>query len=98
MTLVHGRTSQRASCGYSAGLINLRPDRDGHITGYEGMEVLEQLSDLVIDCHLPPAGHPTQPVEAGYMANAWVRVKHPDYDRLRDILNTIGEKVRVRAR
>jgi PPK2 family polyphosphate:nucleotide phosphotransferase len=35
-----------------------------------------------MDAHLPPEGTPTQPVEAGYMANAWVRMKHPDYDEL----------------
>ena len=40
---------------------------------------------------------PTQPVAAGYMANAWMRVRHPDYDELRRILNEIGERVRVRA-
>ncbi len=98
MTIVHGRTSQKRTCRFSAGLINLRPDRDGHVVGYDGPEVLEQLGDLVIDSHLPPPGHSTQPVEAGYMANAWVRVKHPDYDRLRQILDTIGEKVQLRAR
>ena len=26
------------------------------------------------------SGTATQPVEAGYMANAWVRLRHPDYD------------------
>jgi hypothetical protein len=31
------------------------------------------------------------------MANAWMRVRHPDYDRLRAILNDIGETVRVQA-
>jgi hypothetical protein len=31
------------------------------------------------------------------MANAWMRVRHPDYDTLRHILNTIGETARVRA-
>ncbi len=31
------------------------------------------------------------------MANAWMRVRHPDYDTLRGILNTIGETVRVYA-
>jgi hypothetical protein len=36
-------------------------------------------------------------VEAGYMANAWMRVRHPDYDILRAILNDIGERVKVRA-
>jgi hypothetical protein len=36
-------------------------------------------------------------VEAGYMANAWMRVRHPDYDELRGILNRIGETVKVFA-
>jgi hypothetical protein len=48
--------------------------------------------------HLPPAGTPTQPVEAGYMANAWMRFKHPDYDELRRILDAVGQTVKVRAR
>jgi hypothetical protein len=51
----------------------------------------------VVAAHLPPAGTPTQPIEAGYMANAWLRMRHPDYDALRAILDTIGETVRVRA-
>ena len=41
----------------------------------------------VIDWHLPPEGTPTQGVEAGYMANAWVRLKHPDYDGLRAVMD-----------
>ena len=98
MTLVHGKPSQKATRRYAAGLINLRPDRDGRIVAYEGMELLEEISDLIIDHHLPPVGSSTQPVEAGYMANAWIRVRHPDYDHLRLVLNTIGEKVQVRAR
>ena len=98
MAIVHGRPGAQASCGFAAGIINLRPDRDGRIVGYEGLEILDQLGDLVIDSHLPPPGQPTQPVEAGYMANAWVRVKHRDYDELRNILDTIGEKVQLRAR
>ncbi len=35
--------------------------------------------------------------EDGYMANAWLRVRHPDYDTLRHILDTIGETVKVHA-
>jgi hypothetical protein len=62
-------------------MIALRPDRDGRITGYEGVERLHHRhGPWIIDMHLPPPGTPTQPVEAGYMANAWVRMKHPDYD------------------
>ncbi|MEM9555042.1 MAG: ATP-grasp domain-containing protein [Acidobacteriota bacterium] len=95
--IVHGRPLHAPSRRFSAGIINLRPDRDGHIVGYDGLHLLEELGDLVIDAHLPPRGTPTQPVEAGYMANAWVRVKHPDYDRLREILDAIGETVQLRA-
>ncbi len=98
MAIVHGHPSQTPSRNYSAGLINLRPDRDGHIVGYEGLELLDQLSSRVIDHHLPPPGSPTQPVEAGYMANAWVRLKHPDYDQLRRMLDTVGQTVQVKAR
>jgi hypothetical protein len=58
----------------------------------------DQFGDHIIDMHLPPAGTPTQGVEDGYMANAYVRLKHQDYDELRNIMNTIGETVRVKAR
>lgn len=98
MAIVHGHPAQRPSRRYSAGLINLRPDQDGHIVAYDNIELLDQLGPAIIDHHLPPVGSPTQPVEAGYMANAWIRVRHPDYDQLRHLLNTIGEKVQVRAR
>ncbi|MEE8523618.1 MAG: ATPase [Thermoanaerobaculia bacterium] len=97
MAIVHGRRQQQASSGYAAGLINLRPDRDGRIAAYEGIELLEQLNETVIDSHFPPIGSPTQPVEAGYMANAWVRMRHPDYDQLCRLLDTVGQTVKVRA-
>jgi hypothetical protein len=32
------------------------------------------------------------------MANAWMRFKHPDYDQLRQMLNAVGETVKVLAR
>ena len=51
----------------------------------------------MIDAHLPPPGTPTQPVEAGYMANAYVRMRHPDYDVLRGMLDDVGRS-RARAR
>ncbi|MDY7094601.1 MAG: ATP-grasp domain-containing protein [Acidobacteriota bacterium] len=96
--IVHGKVEARLSRQYSAGIINLRPDRDGRIVGYEGLEAVERAyGNLIIDSHIPSVGTPTQPVEAGYMANAWIRVRHPDYDELRNILNTIGRTVQVRA-
>ena len=98
MALVHGRIGQTPSRRYACGHIALRPDRDGRIRGYEGVErIAREFGDCVVASHLPPPGTPTQPVEGGYMANAWMRVRHPDYDTLREILNSIGETVRVRA-
>jgi formate-dependent phosphoribosylglycinamide formyltransferase (GAR transformylase) len=99
MAVVHGRPSQTLSRRYSAGLIAIRPECDGHIVGYEGVdEVHRRFGGLLIDQHLPPPGTPTQPVEAGYMANAWIRLKHPDYDELRGMLDFVGRTVKVRAR
>ena len=74
------------------------PRPDGHITGYSGVEELQQrYGEWVIDAHLPPPGTPTQPVEAGYMANAYVRMRHPDYDTLRGMLDEVGRTLKVHA-
>jgi len=97
--IVHGRTEREASRSHATGMIALRPECDGRISGYEGFDaVQDRFGAAIIDCHLPPAGTPTQPVSSGYMGNAWVRVKHRDYDEMRRIMNFIGETLKVRAR
>lgn len=97
--IAHGRPSQRPSRRFSAGMIALRPDRDGRIAGYEGVDdVRARFGEWILDLHLPSVGTPTQPVEAGYMANAWVRMRHPDYDHLRAMLDHVGRTLKVRAR
>ncbi|HET7504252.1 MAG TPA: hypothetical protein VFK02_24695 [Kofleriaceae bacterium] len=94
-----GRTSQVASRRYATGIIALRPDRDGQIAGYEGLvDIGRAFGSYLIDMHLPPEGTPTQPVAAGYMANAWLRMKHDSYDELRRMLDIVGQTVKVRAR
>ena len=99
MLVAAGRPSQRTSRRLSTGMIALRPDCDGRISGYEGIEaVRDAFGAHFIDWHLPPVGTPTQPVEAGFMANAWMRMKHENYDVLRQILDVIGRTVQVRAR
>ena len=98
MAVCTGRTAQTASRRLSAGIIALRPDRDGHIAGYEGLETIgNAFGGNLIDVHLPPNGTPTQPVAAGYMANAWLRMKHENYDELRRILDIVGQTVKVHA-
>ena len=96
--IVHGRIDQHPSRSHAAGIIALRPDRDGVIRGYSGLEDIEnRYGRWIIDAHIPVSGTGTQPIEAGYMANAWIRLKHPDYDTLRGMLNDVGETVQVYA-
>ena len=96
--IVHDDTGAAPSRRYASGMVALRPDQDGQITGYTGVEDLQrQHGEWVIDAHLPPPGTATQPVEAGYMANAYVRMRHPDYDVLRAMLDTVGRTLHVYA-
>ena len=96
--IVHGAPSQRLSRRYATGMINLRPDRDGRIRAYEGLEKVDQMfGEWKIDQHLPPVGAPTAGVAGGYMVNAWMRYRHPDYDQLRRMLDTIGRTVKLLA-
>lgn len=99
VAVCHQATETRPSRRYACGIIALRPDQDGRITGYEGTEeIFGKYGDLVVGQHFPAPGTPTQSVEAGYMANAWMRVRHEDFDTLRGILDEIGEHIQVRAR
>ncbi len=96
--IVHGGTSVAPSRRYASGIVALRPSQDGVISGYEGVDELQgRLGEWVIDAHLPPPGTPTQGVEAGYMANAYVRMRHPDYDALRGMLDDVGRTLHVYA-
>ena len=96
--IVHGSIHARPSRDHATGIVALRPDQDGVITWIEGIEAARaRLGEWVLDAHLPAPGTPTQPVAAGYMANAYVRMRHPDYDVLRGMLDDVGRSVRVHA-
>ena len=96
--VVHGGSEVRCSRAYATGMIALRPEADGRIAGYEGLEqVRSEFGQWILDQHLPTPGTPTQGVGAGYMANAWMRMRHPDYDELRRMLDLVGETIRVRV-
>jgi len=98
MLVCHGRPSQKPSRRYAAGIIALRPSQDGRIAGYSGLDAIgKAFGPYIIDTHLPPEGTPTQPVAAGYMANAWLRMKHESYDELRRMLDLVGQTVKVHA-
>ena len=97
--IVHDHIAARPSRNYATGIVALRPDHDGHITGYSGVEDVQGRSgEWVIDAHLPPPGTPTQPVEAGYMANAYVRMPAtPTTTRCADYLDDVARTVHVYA-
>lgn len=96
--ITHGAPERPMRRPYAAGLIALRPDRDGIIAGYEGIqEIAGRHGEWILDAHFPPPGSGTQAVEAGYMANAWLRLRHPDYDHLRSMLDDVGRTIHVHA-
>lgn len=97
--VVWGNVENTPSRRFAAGLIALRPSQDGTIVGYTGVERMDdRYGDLIFKRFLPPPGRATQPVEAGYLANAYVAVRHPDYDVVRKVLTDIGQTVKVIAR
>jgi carbamoylphosphate synthase large subunit len=96
--VVHGKVDAAPSRRFASGIIALRPDRDGQISGYSGVDEIQgRYGEWVLDAHLPDPGTSTQGPEAGYMANAYVRMRHPDYDVLRQMLDDVGRTVHVYA-
>jgi hypothetical protein len=96
--VVHGQAHPRPTRRYSAGMVALRPNRDGRIAGYSGVDEMQRrYGDHILRAHLPPVGSGTQPVESGFMGNAWVWARHPDYDACKAMLEDIGRTLRVWA-
>ena len=96
--ITHRAPEQQMKRTYAAGIVALRPDHDGSVTGYTGIdEIQSRYGEWVIDGHFPPVGHGTQAVEAGYMANAWVRLRHPDFDTARAMLDDVGRTIHMHA-
>ncbi|MEC7988129.1 MAG: ATP-grasp domain-containing protein [Myxococcota bacterium] len=96
--ICHGTVHQRPSRKFAGGMLSLRPNKDGRVAGYTGIEeVQKKYGQYVIKAYMPPQGSSTQPIEAGYRANAWMFVRHPDYDQLRRIMDDIGKTIKMWA-
>ncbi len=96
--VVYGQTTPRPSRNYSAGMVAIRPNRDGRVAGYSGVdEINRRYGRNILRMHLPAVGGRTQPVGSGYMGNAWVWARHPDYDVCREILEDIGRTLKMWA-
>ena len=90
---------QRPSRRFAAGSIQIRPDRDGRIVSHRGLEAARRrCGEWIYEQSVPRAGTPTKPLERGWLVNTWFRLKHPDYDTLRELMTFLGETVKVEAR
>jgi len=96
--IVAGRVDVEPSRRFATGSLQVRPDRDGKVASYEGIDRVAQRFGAWIWQHdLPRPGRRTVAIEKGYLTNAWFRLKHPDYDELRRMMDTIGRTVKVHA-
>jgi hypothetical protein len=97
--IVTGEVSATPSRRLATGSVQVRPDRDGKIDSYEGVDrIAERFGAWIWQRELPRPGRRTVPIEKGYLANAWFRLQHPDYDELRRMMDLLGRTVRVHAR
>ena len=65
----------------------------------EDLEVaLRECGSHVYESEVPSPGTPTQPLEKGWLVNTWFRLRHPDYDRLRAMMTSLGRTVKAVAR
>lgn len=97
--MAQGRVASRPGRRGCAGMVAIRPDRDGVIAGYSGVDALHaRYGAHILKAHLPPPGTHTQPVDAGYKANAWLTVVHDDYDVCKGVLADIAATLKVHAR
>jgi hypothetical protein len=98
MIRVHGQPGGRLSRRFATGSVQVRPDREGRIVGYDGLrDVVRTCGPWITEHHVAPVGSPTVPIYKGYLHNAWFRLKHPDYDELLRMMTFIGDRLKVHA-
>ena len=65
MAVVHGRVSRAPSRRFAAGIVALRPDRDGSITHYDGVDEIQAAPRRVGDRRPPAARRHADPAGRG---------------------------------
>lgn len=97
--ICYGTNSQQPSRRFSAGLLSIRPDRDGVVQGCSGeAEIRQRYGKWIHNMHMPSPGSHTQPVSAGYRANGFVYAFYPDYDGCRAMLDDMARTLKIYAR
>jgi hypothetical protein len=96
--VANGRTSARPTRRYAAGSIQIRPDRDGRYLRHAGLrEAVRACGPWIYEADVPTPGTPTQPLEKGWLVNTWFRLRHENYDRLREMMAFLGQTVKAFA-
>ena len=95
-----GRPSEhRPSRRFAAGSIQIRPSQDGHYTGHRGLdEAFARCGPWIYEHATPAPGTPTKGLDKGWLVNTWFRLRHENYDTLRDLMTFLGETVKADAR
>lgn len=77
---------------YAAGAAFLRGLGGGRVRAVRGLEILEELGDMVTDSRIPQVG---QPAANSYEGEGFVLVRHQETQKVRETLQRIVETVRV---
>jgi len=95
-----GRPSQqRPNRRYAAGSVQIRPDRDGRVVEHHGLDAAwQRCRPFVYEYEVPPPGTPTKALDKGWLCNTWFRLRHEDYDQVRELMTFLGRTVRCVAR
>ena len=96
MVVAHHKSGGRPNRRYATGSVQVRPEKDGHYLGYDGLrDVFARCRGMILAHQLPPKGKPTDPIYKGYLNNVWFRLRHPDYDELRRAMDYIGQRLKI---
>lgn len=97
--VLFGKARETPSQRYSTGSIQIRPDRDGRYVGHDGLEEAQRrCGEWIYEAGIPSPGVPTFPLEKGWLVNTWIRLRHPDFDTLRGMMDFLAQTVRAFAR
>ena len=92
-------SQQQPSRKYATGSIQIRPEQDGHFRGHRGLEAaFQRCGKAIYEYEVPDAGTKTKGLDRGWLVNTWFRLKHKDYDQVREMMTFLGDNVRAEAR
>lgn len=97
--VLRSRASGTPTRRFATGSVQIRPDRDGVYAGHAGLDDVARLfGDAIFEFETPAPGSPTAPLDRGWHAGTWFRLRDTNYDRLMEWLAFIGERVKINVR